>query len=305
VDPYRSPALAPPLTIFACPKPFTGATALAQRNAIRSWAALRPPCQVVLVADEAGTREAAAEHGVEFARDVARSERGTPLVNDVFRAGDDAARSERLCYVNADIVLFDDLVAAAARALAALPNALLVGRRTDLRVDREIDSDAMTMLRAEATRHGRLHGPSGIDYFVFPKGAFADMPPFAIGRFAWDNWILYDAKRRAMPIVDLTSEVVVVHQDHGYEHHPGGREGILRGPEARANAALIGDGVAAYARAYTIRDATHRLTPHGVRPNRTLAHAYRALVARSERVSALRIAVGALRAVRRLVTVDR
>lgn len=296
----------PPLTIFACPKPFVGETRQAQRNAILSWLSLRPRCQVVLVADEPGTREVAAELGIDFVGDVARSAQGTPLVNGVFRAGAMAARSSRLCYVNADIILFSGALAAIERAFAALPGALLVGRRTDLRLGRPIDvaGDWEPALCAEAQQRGRLHGPSGIDYFVFPRGAFRDMPPFAIGRFAWDNWILYDAAQRGMPIVDVTSGVLAIHQDHGYEHHPGGRTGILRGPEARANAELVGAGAAAYARAFTIRDATYRLTDRGVEPSRGLGRLYRAIVARSPSVPALRLAVGAVRAVRRLVSAD-
>lgn len=57
----RSPvAQVPPqdregLTIFAMPKPFGGHIATIQKNAIRSWARLRP-AQIILFGDEPGTR---------------------------------------------------------------------------------------------------------------------------------------------------------------------------------------------------------------------------------------------------------
>jgi len=54
------------ITLFSAPKPFTDPhVALIQRNAIRSWLAIRPACEVVLIDDEEGTtREAVADLGV-------------------------------------------------------------------------------------------------------------------------------------------------------------------------------------------------------------------------------------------------
>ena len=49
------------ITVFSIPKPFTGDIALIQRNAVRSWSALGPDVQVVLVGDESGIADAAHE----------------------------------------------------------------------------------------------------------------------------------------------------------------------------------------------------------------------------------------------------
>ena len=49
------------LTIFAVPKPFRGHIGVIQRNAIRSWTLLRPACDIILMGNEEGIAEIAAE----------------------------------------------------------------------------------------------------------------------------------------------------------------------------------------------------------------------------------------------------
>ena len=60
------------LTIFTAPKPFTNPHIdLIQRNAIRSWVALGPEVEVLLIGEEEGLAEAARELGVRMTVDSA------------------------------------------------------------------------------------------------------------------------------------------------------------------------------------------------------------------------------------------
>ena len=72
------------LTMFSVPKAFQGHISIIQRNAIRSWLTLNPKPEIVLFGDEVGTKEVAAELGVEHLPNVRCNQYGTPLVNDVF-----------------------------------------------------------------------------------------------------------------------------------------------------------------------------------------------------------------------------
>ena len=74
------------LTVFAVPKPFAGHIGVIQRNAVRSWRALHPECQVILCGDEPGSAEAASELGVERLLDVDTNDFGTPLLSSCSRA---------------------------------------------------------------------------------------------------------------------------------------------------------------------------------------------------------------------------
>ena len=39
-------------------------------------------------------------------------------------------------------------------------------------------------------RQGKRHPPTGSDYFIDPRRMIQEMPPFAVGRPAWDNWLI-------------------------------------------------------------------------------------------------------------------
>lgn len=247
------------MTLFSIPKPFRGAAAVIQRNAIRSWVRLQPRCEVILLGDEAGVAQAAEEFGVRHIPGVARNDYGTPLLSSAFRLVEDAAARPILAFVNADIILFDDFPAAARRI--PFREFLMVGQRWDLDVAGPWDfdrPDAAERLRQEALDRGKPHPPSGSDYFVFPRGALGDFPPFAVGRPRWDNWFIYHARERRWPVIDATPCAFVLHQNHGYEHLKQGTGGDdWQGPEADRNLVLAGgwDGV------YVLDDATHLLTP--------------------------------------------
>jgi hypothetical protein len=249
------------LTVFSIPKAFTGHVGVIQRNAVRSWAALGEDVQVVLVGDDPGVAEAARELGVAHASTVARSDRGTPRIDDAFARVDRIAEHPLRCFVNADIVLLDDLLPAVAGVRAAFERFLVVGETRDLPLVDDVDLGspaAAAELRQRALVEGRSRGATAIDYFVFPAGLFDPMPPFVVGRARFDNWLVWRARRQGS-VVDATRAVVAVHQTHDYSHVSGGVDEAHLGGEALRNQALAGGG----GRIYTIFDASHRLRADG------------------------------------------
>jgi hypothetical protein len=249
------------LTLFTVPKPFVGRATLRQENALASWRALGPAVQVIVFGDEVGTADAARAVGALHIPEIARSERGTPLVNDLFRRAQDVASNEALCFVNADVILPPGLAGAVDVAFSRLPGAVAVGQCHEMEVGGSVRG--WTPDLEAAAVDAPLRGPGGIDYIVFARGAFGSIPPFALGRANFDNWLLWDARRHGRPVVDLTQTVPAVHQSHGYEHVDGGRDEAYFGIEARCNYELAGGRL----HLFNIDDATHRLTPAGVRRN--------------------------------------
>jgi hypothetical protein len=249
------------LTLFTVPKPFIGRTAVLQENALASWRALAPAVEVIVFGTETGATEAASAAGALHVPQIARSERGTPLVDDLFKRAQELATNETLCFVNADIILPPMLADAAVAAFARLPEAILVGQCREVDVSDHLNGWTPE-LEVEA-RGAPLRGPGGIDYIVFPRGAFSTLPPFALGRANFDNWLLWNVRRQGRPLVDLTQTVLAVHQTHDYEHVDGGRAEAYFGGEASRNYALAGGRL----HLFNIDDSTHRLTPTGVRRN--------------------------------------
>jgi hypothetical protein len=108
---------------------------------------------------------------------------------------------------------------------------------------------------------GRLHPPGGSDYFIFPWACFTTLPDFAIGRAGWDNWMFYHARRQGWPVIDASSSLTIIHQDHDYSHLPGGQP-HYRLPESHENTRLAGG----RRLIFTLLDADHTLVSGRLQP---------------------------------------
>lgn len=249
------------LTIFCTPKPFQGHIAAIQRNAIRSWKLLSPGCQVVICGDEAGCREIVSEFGLEHIPEVERNEFGTPLLSSVFELAEAAASHDRLCYMNADLIVFQDFLEAIARVESACTSALVVGETRDLAVPGELAGEHVwEELRLRALTSGVVRGRAACDFFVFSKGSLGRLPDFAVGRPYWDLWMIWNARYLRLPVVDVSPSTLVVHQEHEYGHVKHSTGPKWEGPEAERNRELLGFPE----HTFWLDDATHRLTKEGL-----------------------------------------
>ena len=263
------------LTLFSIPKAFQGHTGIIQRNAIKSWTLMRPRPEIILFGDDEGTAEVAKSFGLRHVAQVARNEYGTPLLNDLFEQAQQAAAHDVLCYVNADVILMSDCFQAVDQVVRWKTCFLLVGQRWDIDIREPLDffGGWENDLRARLNSQGVLHPSTGMDYFVFPRRMWGDIPPFAIGRTAWDNWLVYRARARRVPVVDATDALTVVHQAHDYSHVPAKAGDVLNGPEARRNLKLAGG----WKHVFTLKDATHLLREGRPRVAISLKHLQRRL----------------------------
>lgn len=245
--------------MFAVPKAFRGHIGMIQENAIRSWAALHPRSEVLLLGDEPGTARVAAELGVRHEPELATNEYGTPLVSDAFEQAQRVATHDRLCYVNCDIILTSELCTAVAEVAGVSRPVVLTGRRWRTVVDGPLDFRPgwEERLRAHVRATAWLDSVVCIDWLVFDRGLLCDLPDFALGRTRWDTWLLSEARARGAVLVDATQSVMAVHQ----EHRVGDRavKAAMRcGPEATRNRAL------AKGRRGTFGDVRWKLTGHGL-----------------------------------------
>jgi hypothetical protein len=251
------PSPDPFITIFTAPKPFTNPhISLIQRNAIQSWLRLGDDVKVILIGDEPGMAEYAAETGIQYLPQVACNTLGTPLVSSIFTLARQVSTSPLLAYVNADILLTPQLVKIASQVYCQIKEFLIVGQRYDLSVQQPLDfrSGWDSRLLVDVQSRGRLHPPAGSDYFIFPRTCFTGLPNFTIGRAGWDNWMIYHARTQQLPVVDATSAIIVIHQDHDYSHLPNGQPHYHL-PESTENLRLAGG----RRTVFTLADADHRI----------------------------------------------
>jgi len=275
----NSSAAINPLAIFAIPRAFQGHIDVIQWNAIASWTRMHPRPDIILFGTDQGTAEVAAEFGVRHVPDVQRNQWGTPLVSDLFEKAQKLEASATLCYVNSDIILFDEFADAVSRVAAWGKQFLMVGRRTDVDIKEKIsftDADWAGQLRTRAHADGKLQIARNIDYFAFSRGLYPAMPPLAIGRFWWDNWLLWKARSLEAAVFDATRVVLAIHQNHDYSHAPygPGKLDMMASEESILNARLTCEQNPAdydegffWRYVYTIDDAPWKLTRGGIRRN--------------------------------------
>ena len=254
------------LTIFSIPKTFHGNIDTIQRNAIESWTLLEPKCEIILLGDDAGTDIAARDLGVKHIAGVNRNEFGTPLLDHAFELASAESEYPLICYVNADIILMNDLTEAVAKVSAQTSSFLMTAQRWNLDIENRLDFGVgwQANLLQDLSSRGHLNHYTGIDFWVYQKELLSGMPPLAVGRIAFDSWCLYKARAMGADLIDATQMVVSVHQNHDYSHHPDGEIGIGTGIEAQRNRELVG-GKPYF---FIIKDRTHILTQNGLKVSR-------------------------------------
>ena len=237
--------------------PFTNPhIALIQRNALRSWQAMGEDVEIILIGSDEGIAETAAELDIRHLPDVPVNQLGTPLISGIFSLARKASQSPLLAYVNADIILFPELIGITRAVASQAEKFLMVGQRWDLEVTDPLyfEGDWVPALKQRMREEGNLHTRTGSDYFVFPRSCFETIPDFTVGRAGWDNWMIYQARTQGWHTVDCSLGLDIIHQNHDYRHLPEGKP-HYRLPETGENIRLAGGNRTIF----VLDDASHRL----------------------------------------------
>jgi hypothetical protein len=250
------------LTFFTTAKGFQGHSGIIQRNALKSWTLLHPDVEVILFGDDDGAAKVCGEFGLRHEQHVERHPSGMKYLNHMFERAQAVARNPYLCYSNCDIILLDDFFRAFTQVAAWRQRFLMIGQRWDTDITAPIEftnpgwSDS---LRALVQRKGFQQKRHFVDYFLFSRGLYDQVPPLLVGRSWWDHWLVWKALSRRVPVIDCSAAVVAVHQNHGYAYHPLGKEGTNDDELARRNKALAGNGK----QLRFLVDATYSFTQRG------------------------------------------
>lgn len=129
--------------------------------------------------------------------------------------------------INADILLHPSAAYALHRARQRYLQFFLVGRRTN------IDMSAEVRASLDFGSTAWVHHPVFLntsnqdrvdaeDYFFWSNRFFADkqveIPPFHVGRPAYDNWFVHTAIHTFQPVIDASDLILAYHQRHDYSH---------------------------------------------------------------------------------------
>lgn len=250
------------LTFFTTAKPFRGHSAVIQRNALQSWKLIHPSVEIILFGNDEGAAQVCTELGLRHEPKVVVNRSGTKRLDSIFGPAQKVASHELICYSNCDIILTRDFLQALEQLRKWRSRFLMIGRRWDTDITETIDFSRPAWdkeLLALAHSTGIQRGYHNIDYFLFPRGLYSEIPPLVIGRVGWDPWLVGKAHALGLPVVDVSDCVCAIHQNHDYGYHPQGMTGVWHDQEARCNEEL-----ARSMGLMTIRDARWRLTAKGL-----------------------------------------
>jgi hypothetical protein len=256
------------LTFFTTGKAFRGHDGIIQRNALTSWKLLDRDVEVIVFGeDEGGAAQVCSELDLVHYPHVEQHASGRNRLDYMFQRATEIARHQYLCYCNCDIVLVEDFRRSFERAKAWREQFVFVARRWDVDVTEPInfgDAGWSDRLRALARTRGVQRDEFWIDAFVFKRGMYLDLPPLIVGHCYWDNWMIWKALVEGVRVLDGTSFVTLVHQNHGYSAASGRIGGNSNDALSMVNLKTIGG----LGRVRDIKSSTHRLGSGGrIYPN--------------------------------------
>lgn len=250
------------ISIFAIPKAFSGQFKRIQLNAIKSWLNLKnqKKIEIILLGDEKGIDGVCQKYSLVHIPNILKNDYETPLLDDCFKKAIKKAKFDLVCYINSDILLLSDFLSTINKI--RFPEFLLTGRRYNLTINNELkfEKNWEEKLKRRVKRETHLYKFGALDYFVFPKKFNFNMPGFAVGRTAWDNWLVYQARFLDIPVIDGSYSITAIHQEHDYSHAKGLRN-VWFSKEREYNWRLVGD----RRKFFNIKDANWTITKKKVK----------------------------------------
>jgi len=192
------------ITFFTHVRPFDDVFGPIQMAALSSWAYAYDEVQIVCFGPDTEHYNVIRELGYIPAicetNEYHQSDFGS-----MFRGVERDYNSSYYCEVSSDIILshFGFLMP----QLRHWEAPFVIGQR--------LDYDPQTQVYTP-------HPPSAVDWFLYRKGQLPaiDIPPFSIGRTAYDNWMVWAARYRwKLQVLDATSIVMAIHHNHPHPEH--------------------------------------------------------------------------------------
>lgn len=188
------------------------------KNSVSSWRLIFEDARVVLFGEYL-SRQVGQQ--IEY-RNVS-TKAGLPLISDMFNQVYSFRHAGPFLFINSDIIVTQSLRAAVGVLEMVHSQSrqgyLAVGQRTEIASSSgtlvgETD-DWESLIRKENPKEHLLPA-CGADWFLFNQYAFynVNIPPFVVARTAYDNWLIFDAIKRGVQVVNCTGSVTVFHQRH-------------------------------------------------------------------------------------------
>ena len=226
------------VTLLTTCKAFVGETTIFQENAIATW--LEQFSNVILFGSDEGVAEIAKKYDLIHVPDMDVNADGLPYINSMFDIARKISTTPYLAYINSDIIFSKDFSKTVKHCLdKAEDKVLVVARRKNIPIVFSIlDEKGKCAFEKLVDDYAVWDRANAIDLFIFNKDLYSNIPPFIIGRMAWDNWLLWKARDENAQVIDISHDAFLYHPIHGYSSVSTDRNRVAYGADAQQNKKL-------------------------------------------------------------------
>ena len=205
---------------------------IAYNNTVKNWMKLLPyvSSPVVFTNDKFLSEQCKAEgwYALPIGRTAAG---GAPVLKDMFREVMTRFQSLFYAFSNADILYDNSLIQtlfATAKTQDLNKPILMVGIRTNVQNVMPHEVITWDAMKSTAKRRGKLFLRNAEDYFITSFSyPWHSIPDVVIGRRAYDNWLVLNARKKKHLLIEISDTVLALHQTtkagnfEGHRHRDG------------------------------------------------------------------------------------
>ena len=143
-------------------------------------------------------------------------EYGKPTMSCLLQSSEWLAKNDIIIFSNPDII-YENVQVTVAALTQQFKRFLAVGARYDtssVRICNTKGSLTVQDILTAKKEHGVMHTKWAMDYFLFSKESLplASMPPYIIGNWRWDNWLLDETIRyNTAAVIEATETIGAIH----------------------------------------------------------------------------------------------
>ena len=187
-------------------------------NTLHNWMSLYPIVQPIVFTNEIEIANVANQYGW-IVLPVRKTGTGNklPVLKYMFSDAKEKVKSMFYCYSNSDILFTGNLIHTLYKVvMSTLMNnkiILIVGQRTNVFNVTKQEARTWETIRFSTLKRGKLYNTWAIDFFISSRNyPWEAIPEVVVGRPAFDNWIVWSAKKQHFTTIDATLTLLAVHQ---------------------------------------------------------------------------------------------
>ncbi|KAK3600955.1 hypothetical protein CHS0354_004164 [Potamilus streckersoni] len=201
-----------------------------------NWLSLRPFVMPIIFTNETALARVCESAGWVVLPLRVTAADGIPVLKYMYIDVMRRFESNFYAYANSDILFTDTLVVTLTDILktnSALPTSdvnnstsqdctLIVGRRTNVNNITMEEGLSWSEITKVAKERGSLFQSNAEDYFITSSlYPWNDIPEIVIGRRAYDNWLVLNARKQKHQVIDATNTILAVHQTTKHGNYEG------------------------------------------------------------------------------------